>query len=179
MGSGCSPAEALAQLAPEPGLVVLMCGLAGSGKTTFSQQLAARGFARLSIDELIWSTAGRYGIDYPSEAYDEKVGAAREALKVVLVRLMARRRPVVVDSAFWSRAHRQQFADLVVSNGGRPRIVYLKAPKAVLQARLALRRSRFDANAAWPIDDERLARFIEGFEEPGPDEDALVVLAGG
>lgn len=34
-------------------LVVMMCGVAGSGKTTFSQQLEKEGFIRLSIDEEI------------------------------------------------------------------------------------------------------------------------------
>lgn len=60
-----SVSEALADLAPEPGLVLLMCGVAGSGKTTFSQQLETRGFTRISIDEVIWRSAGRYGLDYP------------------------------------------------------------------------------------------------------------------
>jgi GTPase SAR1 family protein len=58
--------ELLASLSPEPGLVVLMCGMAGSGKTTFSQRLEASGFTRLSIDEEVWQRFGRYGIDYPS-----------------------------------------------------------------------------------------------------------------
>ncbi|NMA75480.1 MAG: ATP-binding protein [Bacteroidales bacterium] len=43
----------------------MMCGVAGSGKTTFAQKLEKIGFSRLSIDEEIWSTNGRYGIDYP------------------------------------------------------------------------------------------------------------------
>ncbi|MGE7823289.1 AAA family ATPase [Paenibacillus sp. NPDC093718] len=29
----------------------MMCGVAGSGKTTFAQRLEQRGFVRLSIDE--------------------------------------------------------------------------------------------------------------------------------
>jgi adenylate kinase family enzyme len=44
-----------------------MCGVAGSGKTTFSQQLEKEGFVRLSIDEEIWITNGHYGIDIPAE----------------------------------------------------------------------------------------------------------------
>ncbi|WP_255398301.1 AAA family ATPase [Salirhabdus sp. Marseille-P4669] len=43
-------------------LVIMMCGVAGSGKTTFSQQLEKEGFIRLSIDEEIWATKGRYGV---------------------------------------------------------------------------------------------------------------------
>lgn len=172
-----SVSEALADLAPEPGLVLLMCGVAGSGKTTFSQQLEARGFTRISIDEVIWRSAGRYGLDYPPEAYGEKVSAARDALKDEVARLLRERRSAVVDSAFWSRAHRQSFATLIAMEGGRHRIVYLKAEKEALQARLELRRSRFDANAALPIDDQMLNRFMETFEEPSPDEGALFVAA--
>ncbi|MGB2992314.1 MAG: AAA family ATPase, partial [Paenisporosarcina sp.] len=41
-------------------LVVMMCGVAGSGKTTFSQLLETEGFVRLSIDEEIWATNGRW-----------------------------------------------------------------------------------------------------------------------
>ncbi|MDF2036483.1 AAA family ATPase [Cytobacillus oceanisediminis] len=48
-------------------LVVMMCGVAGSGKTTFSKKLEKEGFVRLSIDEEIWAVNGRYGIDFPIE----------------------------------------------------------------------------------------------------------------
>ncbi|WP_224773312.1 AAA family ATPase [Metabacillus idriensis] len=44
----------------------MMCGVAGSGKTTFAQQLEKKGFVRLSIDEEIWSSKGHYFIDYPA-----------------------------------------------------------------------------------------------------------------
>jgi len=52
-------------------LVVLMCGVAGSGKTTFAQQLEMNGFIRLSIDEDIWKNKGRFGVDYPAEKYEQ------------------------------------------------------------------------------------------------------------
>ncbi|MBN8210007.1 AAA family ATPase [Bacillus sp. NTK071] len=43
-------------------LAVMMCGIAGSGKTTFSQVLEQEGFVRLSVDEEIWATHGRFKI---------------------------------------------------------------------------------------------------------------------
>lgn len=46
-------------------VVVMMCGVAGSGKTTYAQQLEKEGYIRLSIDEELWSAYGRCGIDYP------------------------------------------------------------------------------------------------------------------
>ena len=81
--------EALAALMPQPGLVVLMCGLAGSGKTTFSQRLEAKGFARLSFDELVWSRAGRFGVDYDPADYQRHLEAARPVLQERLVALMS------------------------------------------------------------------------------------------
>jgi predicted kinase len=172
-----SPQEALAGLRPAPRFVVLMCGVAGSGKTTFSQALEGRGFARLSIDETVWIQAGRYGLDYPPEAYDAKVEAARVHLLQDIARLLDADHAVVVDSAFWSRAHRDAFVSRIAAHGGRHRLVFLQAPKALLTARLDARRSRFDANAARPIDDALLDRFLAGFEPPGADEDPLIVTA--
>ena len=49
--------------------VVLMCGIAGSGKTTYAKDLEARGYVRLSVDEEIWHRFGRYGVDYEAEEY--------------------------------------------------------------------------------------------------------------
>ncbi|GGB55736.1 ATP-binding protein [Fictibacillus barbaricus] len=48
-----------------------MFGVAGSGKTTFAQQLEKEGFVRLSIEEEIWVSYWRYGIDYPVEKYEK------------------------------------------------------------------------------------------------------------
>lgn len=165
---------ALAMLTPEPGLVVLMCGVAGSGKTSFSMKLASKGFARLSIDEEIWARFGRYGLDYPPEQYPEHVAAAREALKDDLLRRLAARQSVVVDSSFWSRAHRDSFKALVETAGGAWRLVYLHAPEPILRDRLEARRRRFDANAAFPIDADVLAGFLESFQAP-VDEGEIVV----
>ena len=62
-------------------LVVMMCGVAGSGKTTFSQQLEKEGFLDLSIDEEIWATNGRYGIDFPNEKIEEYKKVAGRKLR--------------------------------------------------------------------------------------------------
>lgn len=165
---------ALSMLTPEPGLVVLMCGVAGSGKTSFSLKLASKGFARLSIDEEIWARFGRYGLDYAPEQYPEHVATARETLKDVLLRRLAARQSVVVDSSFWSRAHRDDFKELVEVAGGAWLLVYLKAPEPILRDRLEARSRRFDANAAFPIGVDLLAGFLESFQAP-IDEGEMVV----
>lgn len=113
------PVAALESLAPAPGLVVLMCGLAGSGKTTFSQQLEARGFFRLSMDEVVWATAGRFGLDYDAADYPRRLEAARAVTRERLVEAMRARTPTVVDSAFWNRAARDEYKALIEGCGLR------------------------------------------------------------
>lgn len=61
--------------------VVLMCGIAGSGKTTYAKDLEARGYARLSVDEEIWHRFGRYGVDYEPDEYEQHTDVAREAVR--------------------------------------------------------------------------------------------------
>ena len=51
--------------------VILMCGVSGAGKTTFSKEKEKDGYIRLSIDELIWEDYGVYGVDYKSEEYEK------------------------------------------------------------------------------------------------------------
>lgn len=165
----------LATLRPEPGLVLLMCGMAGSGKTTFSQALEARGFARLSIDEIMWERFGRRGVDYPAADYRGLLERAHAELCDQLTALMARRTPAVVDSAFWNRADRDHHKALVEQAGCRWQIVYMQTPLDVVRARLSQRNFRLDANAPYVITDDILTGHVAAFEPPF-DEDPIVVV---
>jgi predicted kinase len=168
--------QALSCLAPKPGLVVLMCGVAGSGKTTFSLVLEAKGFARLSVDEEVWSRFGRYGIDYSPSDHSALVSAARSVMRQKLQQNLRARTPTVVDSSFWSRTHREDFTRLVEDTGGAWRLVYLKATEEVLRARLRERSARFDANAPFPITEEGLRSFLASFEEPSGEGELIVAV---
>ncbi|BCL17547.1 hypothetical protein GCM10017556_52860 [Micromonospora sagamiensis] len=163
---------------PEQPEVVLMCGVAGSGKTTYAKDLEARGYVRLSVDEEIWHRFGRYGVDYEPDRYEEHTEVARRALRERLLSLVAQRRNVVIDSSFWQRSRRQAYKDLVERAGGCWRLIYLKADPALLRQRLRTRAERFDANAAFPITDELLDRYLQSFEPPfGEGEEVIVVAA--
>ncbi|SEU09831.1 ATP-binding protein [Paenibacillus sp. NFR01] len=156
-------------LEPEPDqpVVVLMCGIAGSGKTTFSQNIAETlGYARLSIDEEVWAVNGRYGIDYPTEQYREHLNRAHLRLHQKIAECIQEKRHVIVDSSFWRKSERDRYKQLVEQAGGQWRLIYLKVDPGELRRRLKIRSERFDANAAFTITEEMLTAFIQGFEEP-------------
>ena len=67
------------------------------------------GFVRLSIDEEIWATNGRYGIDYPVEIYEQLKVEAELKLRNELVNLLIEKRNVVIDFSFWQRKRRNEY----------------------------------------------------------------------
>lgn len=158
------------QMGPRPEMphpeVVLLCGVAGSGKTTYAKQLESLGYTRLSIDEYIWQYAGQYGIDYEPQEYERLQVEAENALRDRLVNLVAAGRRVVVDFSFWRRARRDRYKALVQDAGGTRRLIYLKADPDEVRRRLKERATRFDANAAFPITEQMLEQYLAGFEEP-------------
>jgi predicted kinase len=161
-------------IGPDAPNVVMLCGVAGSGKTTYAQRLEADGYVRLSIDEEIWSRFGRYGVDYDTAQYPEYSATAESALRDRLRSLIRQGRPVVLDFSFWQRARREQYKRLIEDAGGRWRLVFLKVEPAVLRQRLDERSQRFDANAAFPITEEILTSYLSGFEEPNGEGEEII-----
>ncbi|KZZ83512.1 AAA family ATPase [Bacillus sp. SJS] len=155
-------------------LAVMMCGVAGSGKTTFAQQLEKEGFTRLSIDEEIWAVHGRFGIDYREEEYEKFKEEAETKLQKQLEELIRNRKSVVIDFSFWQRARRNTYKQLIEEAGGEWKLIYLKVHPDELRKRLKIRSKRFDANAAFPITEEILSAFLKGFEVPS-DEGEIVI----
>jgi predicted kinase len=154
-------------------LVVMMCGVAGSGKTTFSQRLEKEGFVRLSIDEEIWATKGRYGVDFPIEKIEEYKKEAERTLRTRLLKLIDEKQQVVIDFSFWDRARRDRYKQLIENAGGNWKLIYLKVHPDNLRERLTLRNKRFDANS-FPISEELLTSYLEGFEIPEGEGEIVV-----
>ena len=156
--------------------VVLMCGLAGSGKTTYAKDFETRGYVRLSVDEEIWRRFGSYGIDYDPDQYEQHTEVARQVLREELLSLVARGSDVVIDSSFWQRSKRQEYKELIEQAGGRWRLIYLHIDSALLRQRLHARAERFDANAAFPITDELLTTYLDAFERPSGEGEEVIVV---
>ncbi|GAB3557138.1 hypothetical protein GCM10027344_04280 [Spelaeicoccus albus] len=144
----------------------MLCGLPGAGKTTYAQALQSDGYVRLSIDEEIWASFGRFGIDYPAEDYAAVSAEADVRLRAALRANLAAGRDTVVDYGFLSREIRDGYKALIGAAGADWALVYLKADFGLLRKRLERRKKRFDANAAFEIGSELLAGYGQRFEPP-------------
>ncbi|GAB2680160.1 AAA family ATPase [Thalassiella azotivora] len=160
-----------------PGLVRMMCGVAGSGKTTYARHLEALGFTSLSVDETIWRTVGRYGVDYPPREYERHQTSATRQVRRELVDGLAAGRCTVLDLSFWSRRDRASWTRLITEHGGRRELVHLQVDETTLRHRLARRAQRFDADAAFPVTPETLDRYLAGFQPPQGEGETVLCWA--
>ena len=158
-----------------PPVVYLLCGLTGSGKTTYAKQLEAAGAVRLSVDEEVFARHGRYGVDYPASQYFDLERPVVEELRRRLVALIESGHDVALDHGLWRRRDRDAYKRLIETHGGTWRLLYLKADRDLLLQRLADRRVRADANAM-PLMPSDLEDFITRFEEPTDEGEEPVEL---
>ncbi len=186
-----NPAERLAELAncdqyldcaaratlPRSPRLLLMHGLAGSGKSRLAQQLLERlGALRIRSDverkrlcglpALAHSDSavgdGIYDAAATTATYDRLVGLAEQ--------ILAAGYPVLVDAANLKVWQRAAFRDLAAARGVPFVILACTAPEAVLQSRLAARQAaRRDASEA---DQAVLAYQMRTCEAITPDEEA-------
>jgi predicted kinase len=163
------------QQARRPGTVVLMCGLPGAGKTTYALDLVRRGYARLSIDEVVWQRLGQRdaGLVLVDEAYDRLKEQVRREQRRELVELMRAGRDVVVDYSFWSRAARDDYKALVEAHGCRWDLVHLKVDRGTLERRLAVRNAEQGANCV-TVDRQLFDRYFANFEAPSGEGERVV-----
>jgi shikimate kinase len=52
-------------------IVYLLCGLGGSGKSTYAQKLSESGLQKFSLDEYVYSKYGRDIVNLPENEYLE------------------------------------------------------------------------------------------------------------
>lgn len=151
--------------------VVLMCGVAGAGKTTYSTRLEQEGFVRLSIDEEMWLRHGSTPLY--SQEREQRSAEVEANLRARLVELMADGCRVVVDFSFWQRSKRDAYKRIIEQHGGTWELVYLRATAEVLHGRLQDRSHACGPNAVI-VDPATLERYLAGFEEPSGEGETVV-----
>lgn len=141
-----------------------MCGVSGSGKTSFSRRLEKDGYRRISLDEYIDRLHGETFPELPFETQREMFAAASSELANMVRECVTAGEKIVVDSTMCKRAARDRMRMVCEEAGSECRFIYLDVPYSELARRLALRRGVGPNDRIVP--EERLKGFCRGFEVP-------------
>jgi predicted kinase len=146
--------------------LVLLCGLPGSGKSTFATELAReQELVRFSPDQ--WKA--ELGIDFFDEPARIRVEGLQWRLALELLQLG---QSVVLDNGFWTRQERTQLRNEARSVGARVELIFLALPFDELWRRIE-QRNRESPPHAVPLTRHHLEHYATRFEPPDGDELAL------
>lgn len=146
-------------------VVYLLCGLPGSGKTTYAKELEKGGVVRLTLDEELFRAHGR---QYSGHA--EKQAEMKERLLQRLVEHVKIGQSVALDFGFWKKADRDRVKDFVRDAGAKSRLVYFKQPLDELKRRIRGQ----DLAVNHEMNDEMMDMFVAQFEEPENEGEEVV-----
>lgn len=149
--------------------VVLMCGPAGSGKSTVARKLQSEGFTRLSIDEEAWSRG------YRMHPLPEEIARdVEDDLQRQLVCLVKDGLNVVLDYSFWSRAKRSEYRNLLEPLGVIPETFYLATPRNIVLDRVRARDGIVPNEVK--LSEETASDYYDGLEPPTMDAGPLQII---
>lgn len=153
--------------------VIMMCGVCGSGKTTFAKKKEKKGFIRISIDEEMWRLYGARGIDYPNDNYEELSSIVESKLQNDIVNYIKEDKNLVIDFSFWSKSNRKYYKNFLEELGADIQLIYLKVDKETLKKRIESRNKNHDANSQF-IDEKTFEMYYNGFEEPKNEGEIII-----
>ncbi|GAA1461585.1 ATP-binding protein [Williamsia maris] len=150
--------------------LILMCGMAGAGKSTYARTLEDRGWVRFSIDAEAW---GR-GFTGSSAVPPEVAADIRAGQRVAISDALGAGADVVVDYAFPSRAMRDEYRELGRTHRAEVEVVFLDTDASLVRDRLTRRRGSHPDDVV--VDEGTMEAYRSAFEAPTSDEGEVTVI---
>ena len=147
----------------------ILCGLPGTGKTTYAKNIETKNCIRYSLDEFFLAKYKNVSL-LPAEFIQREEEIKHELL--VLVRnALTKGNSVILDYGFWKKDERDTYKKIAEECGVLSKLLYFKSEIDIQHTRLLSRET--DKNHK--ITPELLSIFIGRFEEPnGEDEETIV-----
>lgn len=143
--------------------VYMLCGLPGSGKTTYAKKIEMNTqCVRLSLDERLIS---RYGKSFEASKYREYERNVEDELKKELKDAISNGVNVILDYGFWKKAKREEYRQIISQLNAEAETIYFKTDIRILKKRLKVRnlnKSDIDQYVSYDM----LDNFAAEFEEP-------------
>lgn len=156
--------------------IYFVCGFIGSGKTTYSKQLADKhGAFRFSIDE--WMIP-LYGEHMEREVFDQRLATLQELFKESAQQLFTLGVPVIFDFGFWRKVDRDKFTNWAEKLGVESEVHYLDVSFDTCKLRAVARNSELHGKS-YEMTPNMLELFWSWFEIPTPNEDVVWVERDG
>lgn len=151
--------------------VILMCGPAGSGKSTFAKKFESKGMTILSYDKESFKR-GLNAHPLPKEIEKD----IKNYLDKKLIELLEQNRDIVLDYSFWSKEMRMEYISLLKKYNITPKIYYITTPKEVVMERIRKRSGNHENDII--LSDEMASLYYDHFQEPTTEECEVIVVEG-
>lgn len=147
----------------------LICGLPGSGKSTFAKKLENKNFAlRLTPDEWMERIV--------NDGYNEEKREIVEAIQwEIAQKVLSLGADVILEFGFWSRKERDEFRIQAKNIGAETKLYFLNTSREQLLHRLEERNKNLPTHT-FIVSESDLDKWLEQFEAPTSDEPGLTVL---
>lgn len=152
-------------------IVILMCGPAGSGKSTFAKKFESKGMTILSYDK----ESFKRGLNmHPLPKEVEK--DIKNYLDRRLIELLKQNRDIVLDYSFWSKEMRMEYISLLKKHNIDPKIYYITTPKEVVMERIRKRNGNHENDIM--LSEEIASLYYDHFQPPTTEEGEVIVIEG-
>lgn len=152
--------------------VAMLCGMTGSGKTTFATKLETELPAIcFSIDRWMIEL---YGHHMNRKDFELRMAIVKQLIWESVERLIALSTNVILDYGFWTAKERIEVSSKIKNAGGIPILYFLDIPLDIIKQRLDKRNSQLPPET-FEITMDMLEMFVNCFEHLLAEEGIKVV----